>query len=62
MCRQFMREFLQPEVKVWMYGKKGFVEGWTGDEGYGRVHGAVVMTMADLLPMSFGPNDLKGSR
>ena len=56
MCRQFMREFLQPDVKVYMYGKKGYVDGQSTD---GRVNGAVVMTMAELLPMSFGPNDME---
>jgi cytidine deaminase len=55
MCRQFMREFCAPEMKVWMYGKTGFSE-WGDDEGV--VNGAVVMTMAELLPNSFGPNDL----
>ncbi|EEH08437.1 cytidine deaminase [Histoplasma capsulatum G186AR] len=43
MCRQFMREFCPPSFPVYMYG---------GDGQY------TVKTMGELLPNSFGPNDL----
>ncbi|KAG5295265.1 cytidine deaminase [Histoplasma ohiense] len=43
MCRQFMREFCPPSFPVYMYG---------GDGKY------TVKTMGELLPHSFGPNDL----
>lgn len=47
MCRQFIREFCEDEMKIYMYGKKG--EAKTD---------ATVMTIGELLPMSFGPNDM----
>ncbi|EDN04028.1 cytidine deaminase [Histoplasma capsulatum] len=43
MCRQFMREFCPPSFPVYLYG---------GDGKY------TVKTMGELLPHSFGPNDL----
>ncbi|RJE26537.1 cytidine deaminase [Aspergillus sclerotialis] len=43
MCRQFMREFTTPSFPVYMYG---------GDGNY------VLKTMGELLPDSFGPEDL----
>ncbi|KAJ5602190.1 Cytidine deaminase [Penicillium lagena] len=43
MCRQFMREFTTPSFPVYMY------------DGDGK---HTVMTMGELLPNSFGPNDL----
>ena len=58
MCRQFIREFCDLKMKVWMLGK-GMGEG--GDVvGEGATGGEkpVVMTVGELLPMSFGPNDM----
>ncbi|KAJ9285448.1 hypothetical protein DTO021C3_6972 [Paecilomyces variotii] len=43
MCRQFMREFTTPSFPVYMYD---------GDGNH------TVVTMGELLPGSFGPNDL----
>ncbi|KAH8732641.1 cytidine deaminase-like protein [Phaeosphaeriaceae sp. PMI808] len=43
MCRQFLREFLDLEVPVFMFNKEGK---W------------IVRTMGELLPLSFGPNVL----
>ncbi|PUU76387.1 cytidine deaminase-like protein [Tuber borchii] len=44
MCRQFIREFSDNSVPIFMYGK---------EEGE-----CVVRTLGELLPMSFGPEDL----
>ena len=46
MCRQFIREFCQPSMPIYMYDKKGSY---------------TVKTIGELLPFSFGPNDLKGN-
>jgi cytidine deaminase len=43
MCRQFMREFTPPSFPVFMY------------DGQGNY---AVRTMGELLPDSFGPDDL----
>ncbi|KAH0832675.1 Cytidine deaminase [Fonsecaea pedrosoi] len=47
MCRQFINEFATSrDLPIYMYGKEG-------------LEGEVVrMTIGELLPMSFGPNDL----
>jgi cytidine deaminase len=58
MCRQFIAEFCEPEMKIWMYGKKAEeakAEGNEREEGNGKV---VVRTIGELLPMSFGKRDL----
>jgi len=48
MCRQFINEFAgSRELPIFMYGKDGLD---------GKV---VKMTIGELLPMSFGPNDLE---
>ncbi|KAK4934744.1 hypothetical protein LTR10_024071 [Elasticomyces elasticus] len=48
MCRQFINEFATSrDLPIYMYGKDGLS---------GNV---VKMTIGELLPMSFGPNDLK---
>lgn len=48
MCRQFINEFATSrELPIYMYGKDG-------------LDGEVVkMTIGELLPMSFGPNDIE---
>jgi cytidine deaminase len=47
MCRQFINEFASSKkLPIYMYGKEGLEEKPT------------VMTIGELLPMSFGPNDL----
>lgn len=43
MCRQFIREFCELEMPVLMYDKDGKV---------------LVMTLEQLLPVSFGPEKL----
>ncbi|EME89334.1 uncharacterized protein MYCFIDRAFT_71480 [Pseudocercospora fijiensis CIRAD86] len=43
MCRQFIREFCEPNTPILMYDKDGK---------------SVVMTLEQLLPMSFGPEKL----
>ncbi|EXJ56687.1 cytidine deaminase [Cladophialophora yegresii CBS 114405] len=48
MCRQFINEFASSrELPIYMYGKEGL-------EGK-----PVKMTIGELLPMSFGPNDME---
>ncbi|CAO1606351.1 hypothetical protein XANCAGTX0491_009848 [Xanthoria calcicola] len=47
MCRQFIREFCPLDMPVIMFDKDGQY---------------VVKTLEELLPMSFGPEDLKGAR
>ncbi|KIW65173.1 cytidine deaminase [Phialophora macrospora] len=48
MCRQFINEFASSrELPIYMYGK----EGLDGEP--------VKMTIGELLPMSFGPNDME---
>jgi len=48
MCRQFINEFASSkDLPIYMYGK---------EELNGK---PVVMTIGELLPMSFGPNDIK---
>ncbi|KIW87615.1 cytidine deaminase [Cladophialophora bantiana CBS 173.52] len=48
MCRQFINEFATSrDLPIYMYGKDG-------------LEGEVVrMTIGELLPMSFGPNDIE---
>jgi cytidine deaminase len=43
MCRQFLREFLELEVPIFMFTKEGKY---------------IVRTMEELLPLSFGPDKL----
>lgn len=43
MCRQFLREFLELEVPIFMFNKDGKF---------------IVRTMGELLPLSFGPEKL----
>lgn len=64
MCRQMIREFCEAETPIYMYGR---------DKAQGQVYGdsimadkeleicgkPVVMTIGELLPMSFGPNDME---
>jgi cytidine deaminase len=50
MCRQFLREFCAKEMKVYMYGREKEV----GGEGKTEIR-----TLGALLPMSFGPEELK---
>ncbi|MCJ1408951.1 hypothetical protein MMC19_003028 [Ptychographa xylographoides] len=47
MCRQFIREFCTLDMPIFMYDSKGAY---------------VVKTLGELLPMSFGPEDLKPNR
>jgi cytidine deaminase len=51
MCRQFIREFATTlDLPIYMYGKDG-------------LDGEVVkMTIGELLPNSFGPNDMDRDR
>lgn len=43
MCRQFLREFLELHVPIFMFNREGKF---------------IVRTMEELLPLSFGPNKL----
>lgn len=43
MCRQFLREFLELDVPIFMFNKEGRYK---------------VRTMGELLPLSFGPDAL----
>ncbi|RFU33577.1 hypothetical protein B7463_g2736, partial [Scytalidium lignicola] len=43
MCRQFIREFCEPDFPIFMFDKDGSF---------------AVMTLGDLLPQSFGPSAL----
>ncbi|KAH0545084.1 hypothetical protein FGG08_000855 [Glutinoglossum americanum] len=45
MCRQFVREFCAADMPVFMFDREG---------------GCVVVTLGELLPMSFGPEQLLG--
>jgi cytidine deaminase len=48
MCRQFINEFASSrELPIYMYGKEGLDAE------------PVKMTIGELLPMSFGPNDME---
>ncbi|OCT48836.1 Cytidine deaminase [Cladophialophora carrionii] len=48
MCRQFINEFASSrQLPIYMYGKEGL---------QGK---PVKMTIGELLPMSFGPNDME---
>jgi len=72
MCRQVMREFLGEgcEVVLFCAGGKGEGEGegkgngegkegeWKAEEERDGDAGYVIMTMGQLLPMSFGPDTL----
>ncbi|PKY00185.1 cytidine deaminase [Aspergillus campestris IBT 28561] len=46
MCRQYMREFATPSFPIYMYDKDG---------------NYTVTTMGEILPNSFGPDDLESS-
>jgi hypothetical protein len=46
MCRQFIREFCLPSMPIYMYDKN---------------NNYTVKTIGELLPLSFGPNDLKSN-
>ena len=46
MCRQFIREFCLPSMPIYMYDKNSTY---------------IVKTIGELLPLSFGPNDLKNN-
>ncbi|QDS68421.1 hypothetical protein FKW77_010788 [Venturia effusa] len=43
MCRQFIREFCEPQTPIIMYDREG---------------GFLIKTLEELLPMSFGPTSL----
>ncbi|KAH8689200.1 cytidine deaminase [Talaromyces proteolyticus] len=47
MCRQFMREFTPPSFPIYMYDAEGKYK---------------VTTIGELLPDSFGPDDLNSAR
>jgi cytidine deaminase len=67
MCRQFIREFCDTEMKIWMYGarwdrgerdsEQSAPESGSGKAGNARV--VEVKTIGELLPMSFGRADLE---
>jgi hypothetical protein len=47
MCRQFIREFCLPSLPIYMYDKN---------------NDYTVKTIGELLPHSFGPNDMKNNK
>ena len=62
MCRQFIREFCDAGMKIWMYGGRWDrgerdADGATGEEGNRKV--VAIKTIGELLPMSFGREDLE---
>lgn len=79
MCRQFIREFCDKDMKIWMYGgrwdrgeRDGEAVGQEGEgadaegkktqgKGEGKIEGKVVeiKTIGELLPMSFGREDME---
>ncbi|KIW19736.1 cytidine deaminase [Exophiala spinifera] len=69
MCRQFINEFASKDLPIYMYGKDGIdSEGENEDKdgsgggGGGGGSGMVMMTIGQLLPMSFGRSDLGRDR
>ena len=52
MCRQFIREFCDLEMKVFMYGGDAKAEDGEALANTGQGGKAAVMTMGELLPMS----------
>lgn len=46
MCRQFIREFCLPNMPIYMYDKNNTY---------------TMRTIGELIPFSFGPNDLKSN-
>ncbi|KAF7845737.1 hypothetical protein BT93_L0871 [Corymbia citriodora subsp. variegata] len=61
MCRQMMREFCELDMKVYMYGRQESqnYKGLSAERELEVCGEPAVMTMGEMLPMSFGPNDLK---
>ncbi|WVQ85401.1 cytidine deaminase [Cryptococcus sp. DSM 104549] len=61
-CRQFLREFLEPHVPIYLLSgaypvgtNPSFLEDLEGEEAKKHI---VKMTMAEVLPNSFGPEHL----
>ncbi|KAG8999038.1 hypothetical protein FRB94_006458 [Tulasnella sp. JGI-2019a] len=59
MCRQFMREFCQLSMPILMVPGNYTAEHPAGVDGKGAIQ---YTTMGDLLPLSFGPEDLERPR
>ncbi|WRT64114.1 cytidine deaminase [Kwoniella shivajii] len=61
-CRQFLREFLEPNVPVYFISSKyplGGIPDWLNDvQGQEAQEFIKKMTMEELLPNSFGPENL----
>lgn len=57
-CRQMIREFCEPDLKIYMYGRKPGVDYSKVSPEEEAKGETVIMTIGELLPMSFGPNDL----
>ena len=57
MCRQFIREFCGSEMRIWMYGGKWDSGERDEHDSGGKV--VVVRTIGELLPLSFGREDLE---
>jgi cytidine deaminase len=64
MCRQFIREFCGGEMKIWMYGGR-WDKGERDEDGERngkekeKEKFVEVKTIGELLPMSFGREDLE---
>ncbi|KAG8872434.1 hypothetical protein FRB97_007640 [Tulasnella sp. 331] len=59
MCRQFMREFCQLSMPVLLVPADYNAQHPDGVDGKGSIQN---ITMGELLPFSFGPEDLERSR
>jgi cytidine deaminase len=57
MCRQFIREFFKLDVPIIMVASS-----WTESDVDGDESKIKIMTLKELLPMSFGPEDLERPR
>ncbi|KAK5091852.1 hypothetical protein LTR70_001163 [Exophiala xenobiotica] len=63
MCRQMIREFCDADMPIYMYGRRKEVgqeysQNITEMEELQICGEPVIMTIGELLPMSFGPNDM----
>lgn len=61
-----VREFCELDTPIYMVWKEWSAEGEDGDAdgrgGDGKVKGRIVRTLEELLPLSFGPEELARPR
>lgn len=63
MCRQMIREFCELDMPIYMYGRRNdagqdYPQGISETDELRICGEPVIMTIGELLPMSFGPNDM----